>query len=174
MTDEIDDERADDDAADHEADAADVTSDADAADAAGDAMADRTCDRCGGEAVPVESGAVTLLECADCGNVLGLVDHGGPVGAEPAEGLDASDGEDRRVEEVTARDGELGQLVALLRTGAEDSPASTETGPGIETNRLLIETDRATLEVVADDDRLQIRESDREGEWKEDDRDGAD
>lgn len=55
--------------------AANSTGDASAADPGGDANVVRTCDRCGGEAIPVESGTLVRLECADCGNVLGLLDQ---------------------------------------------------------------------------------------------------
>lgn len=59
---------------------------------------------------------------------------------------------------MTATDGDVGQLVALLRAGGEGCPGSTGPGHPIEAGRLLIETERATLEVVADG-RLLLREA---------------
>lgn len=125
-----------------------------------DAAADREavdgqrqrCDRCGGEAVPVRSGPVSVLECADCGNVLGLADDA----LAPAAGPEAPVGTD----EVAATDGELGQLVTLLRT---EGTAGDGSGPVITTDRLLLSTGTATLEVTAGDGEVVIRERDRDG-----------
>lgn len=110
----------------------------------------RTCDRCGGAAVPDRSGTATVLECGDCGNVLGLADVA----------FDADSPTDRqfRTGEVTAADGELEQLVTLLRSEGTDADGS---GPSISTDRLLLATESAILEVRAGDDCVEIREVDR-------------
>lgn len=110
---------------------------------------DPTCSRCGGEPVTVRSGGVQVRECADCGNVLGLSDAD----------LAADDREDGpvRTGEVTATDGELGQLVALLRA---EGTAEAGAGPSVTAGRLLIATDAATLEIRAADGDVEIREVD--------------
>lgn len=83
-----------------------------------------------------------MVECADCGNVLGLGDAPGPGGG----GL--------RTESVRAEDGDLLRLVALLRA-EPDAPDGTVTA-----DRLLLETAAATLEVTAADGWIEIRELD--------------
>jgi|GEM_PF-3135100 len=104
---------------------------------------ERACERCGGAAVPSEAPGVTLLECVDCGNVVGIADA-----AEDT--LDSGPGDART---VTATDGELDQLVTLLRSrGAED----------IHAEALRIETAGATLAITAADGQLRIREVETE------------
>lgn len=104
------------------------------------------CDRCGGEPVGRDDGNVSVLECADCGNVLGL---GDPPTADssPTDPGEVSTGV------VTAVDGDLGQLVGLLR-----AEAATDAEPVVSADRLLLETAEATLAVTADDGRVEIRE----------------
>lgn len=113
-----------------------------------------TCDRCGEEAVPARSGAVSILECAECGNVLGLDDVAFDQDVVEAERPASTD-------EIVATDGELGQLVTLLR--AEDT-ADDGSGPSLSTDRLLLSTDSATLEVRASGDEVEIRALDRGGD----------
>lgn len=124
-----------------------------------DAAADRDevdgqgepCDRCGGEAVPDRSGPVSVLECGACGNVLGLADAAFDPDAGPAAPVGA--------DEVAATDGELGQLVTLLRA---EGAAGDGSGRSIATDRLLLSTGTATLEVTAGDGEVEIRELDRD------------
>lgn len=111
----------------------------------------RTCSRWVGEAVLDRAGAVSVLECGDCGNVPGLADGTFDADDGPGGGL-------VRTDEVTATDGELVELVALLRT-----EAATERGSerSLVTDRLLTATDEATLEVrAAGGDGVEIREID--------------
>ena len=109
-----------------------------------DPMTERTtperCDRCGGDPTTRDEAGVAVVECADCGNVLGLAEASSP---DPG-GL--------RTGAVRAADGDLGQLVALLRAEA-DGPGGT-----LGAERLLLETATATLEVTAADGRIEIRE----------------
>lgn len=109
-----------------------------------------TCDRCSGDAVTARSGTVPVLECADCGNVLGLADAALDAGAGPEEPVST--------DEVTATDGELGQLVTLLR--AEGTGGGS--GRSITADRLLLSTEAATLEVRASDGDVEIRVLDRD------------
>ncbi|MFW5964820.1 MAG: hypothetical protein ACOCQM_08120 [Natronomonas sp.] len=101
------------------------------------------CGRCGGDAVPSDAPGVTLLECVDCGNVVGI--------AGAAEETPDSGSVD--TETVTATDGELDQLVTLLRSRGAD---------GIHADELRIETTGATLAITAADGELRIREADSE------------
>lgn len=126
------------------------------------------CDRCGGEPLRVRSGGVTVLECDSCGNVLGLAEERSGAGAA-GEGRGGSDGDDcregvdrgadgaARFDEVTAADGDLGQLVTLLRAEA----AAGDPVPAITTGRLLLSTEATTLEVRAADGDLEVAEVDR-------------
>ena len=113
-------------------------------------MTDRTtpdrCDRCGGEPVGRDDGTVSVLECADCGNVLGLADP-------PSTDSPTTDPGQVSTGVVTATDGDLGQLVGLLR-----AEAAADAAPAVSADRLLLETAEATLAVTADDGSLEIRE----------------
>lgn len=107
----------------------------------------RRCDHCGGAAVPADGAGdgVTVLECADCGNVIGL--------AQPNHDGDTDAGGDSgpvSTETVHATDGDLDQLHRLLRTRGGDEPR-------IEADRLVIECETATLAVVPNGDTLDIR-----------------
>ncbi|WP_178917144.1 hypothetical protein [Natronomonas gomsonensis] len=102
-----------------------------------------TCERCGGDAVPSETPGVTLLECVDCGNVVGIA-------GEPEETPDSRSVD---TQTVTATDGELDQLVMLLRSRGAD---------GIHADELRIEAAGATLVITAADGELRIREADSE------------
>jgi hypothetical protein len=104
---------------------------------------ERRCGHCGGDAVPSDTPGVTLLECVDCGNVVGI--------AGSAE--DPSNSEPVDTDTVTATDGDLEQLLTLLRShGAECIHAET----------LRIETAEATLSITATGGELRIREADSE------------
>ena len=104
---------------------------------------DATCGRCGGDAVPSDAPGVTLLECVDCGNVVGIA--GSTDDSRDSETVDA--------ETVTATDGDLEQLLTLLRSrGAESIDAET----------LRIETAGTALTITATDGELRIREADAE------------
>lgn len=110
-----------------------------------DAETDRRCNRCGGEAVPKSGDGVDVLECADCGNVLGL--------ARPE--ADEGDTEALTTGTVHATDGNLDQLHRLLRTrGGEE--------PRLEADRLILEIEAATIAVTPDGDTLAIRSVDEE------------
>lgn len=111
--------------------------------------AEQRCNRCGGEAVPTDSDGVAVLECADCGNVLGL------AGTEPdAETGSASPNERVDTGTVHATDGNLDQLRRLLQQRGDD--------PHIEADRLLLETETATIAVTSNGDTLDIRPVDDE------------
>lgn len=110
----------------------------------------RRCNRCGGEAAPTDSNGVVVLECADCGNVIGLAQ------AEPDADTDSPD-ETESVDTGTvhATDGNLDQLRRLLgQAGGDD--------PHIEADRLLLETETATIAVTSNGDTLDIRPVDEE------------
>jgi transcription initiation factor TFIIIB Brf1 subunit/transcription initiation factor TFIIB len=112
--------------------------------------AEQRCNRCGGEAVPTDGNGVAVLECADCGNVLGLAQ------AEPDADTDsADDTESVDTGTVHVTDGNLDQLRRLLRRrDGEDSH--------IEADRLLLDTETATIGVTANGDALDIRAVDDE------------
>jgi hypothetical protein len=118
------------------------------------------CGRGGGEPVPGDDAGVPVFECEDCGNVPGLVPPGragsddadaageptsdGTVGADAADGpafdQEAGSSGSLSTGTVTVANGDLDQLVGLLRS---------ESGPGgtITTDRLLLEVGSVTLEV---------------------------
>jgi hypothetical protein len=112
---------------------------------------DRRCDRCGGAAVPADGagGGVTVLECAECGNVIGLVQPD-PDGNTEA----GTDPDPVSTDTVHATDGDLEQLHRLCRThGSEER---------IEADRLVLECETATLAVVPNGDTLEIRPTEEE------------
>jgi hypothetical protein len=111
---------------------------------------DRRCDRCGGEAVAAGGDGVPVLECADCGDVLGLAaspDAGGETGS-----TDETDSVSTGA--VHATDGDLGQLYRLLRGRGDEAR--------LEADRLVLETEAATMAVVPDGDTLVIQPVDDE------------
>ena len=132
------------------------------------------CGRCGGEPVPGDDAGVPVFECEDCGNVPGLVppgragsddaDAAGEPTSDETVGADAADGPAFDQEAgsngslstgtVTVADGDLDQLVGLLRS---------ESGPGgtITTDRLLLEVGGVTLEVTVRTGTVEVAE--REG-----------
>jgi hypothetical protein len=114
--------------------------------------ADRRCPRCGGEAVRKSGDGVPVLECADCGNVLGLAGTASDTAAETDSAAAASTDDETPVSTGTvhATDGDLGQLTRLLRARGDDDGR-------LETDRLVLETEAATLEVLPDGDTLEIR-----------------
>jgi hypothetical protein len=97
------------------------------------------CQYCGGEVLTGDGDGVTLLECSDCGNVVGLAD--GPEESETPEPVDT--------DTVTATDGELEQLLTLLRARGDDS---------VRAERFLLETAETTLEITAVDGDVVLRE----------------
>ncbi|QLD87212.1 hypothetical protein HWV23_16275 [Natronomonas halophila] len=118
--------------------------------------ADRRCSRCGGEAVRKSGDGVPVLECADCGNVLGLARSGSDA-APDADSTSAESTEETSVSTGTvhATDGDLGQLERLLRARGDDEGR-------LEADRLVLETETATLEVLPDGDTLEIRPLDED------------
>jgi hypothetical protein len=97
------------------------------------------CQYCGGEVLTGDGDGVTLLECSDCGNVVGLAD--GPEESDAPEPVDT--------DTVTATDGELEQLLTLLRARGDDS---------VRAERFLLETAETTLEITAADGDVVLRE----------------
>lgn len=111
---------------------------------------EQRCNRCGGEAVPTDSNGVAVLECADCGNVLGLAQAESNADADSTDDTESVD-----TETVHATDGNLDQLQRLLRRQGGDDPH-------IEADRLLLETETATIAVTSNGDALDIRPVDDE------------
>lgn len=110
---------------------------------------DRLCEQCGGRTAPVDNGGVSVFECVDCGNVVGLVD--------PTKATSASDSEQPRVgidtDTVTATDGELQQLLTLLRTYGDGEASEITAG------RLVLATEDADIVVSAEADSLRVRKA---------------
>jgi hypothetical protein len=113
---------------------------------------DRRCDRCGGAAIPADDGDddITVLECADCGNVIGLAqpEFDGDTKGKPK-------GSPVRTDTIHATDGDLDQLDRLLGTHDGDEPR-------VEADRLVLECETATLAVVPNGDTLEIRATEGE------------
>jgi hypothetical protein len=119
--------------------------------------ADRRCSRCGGEAVRKSGDGVPVLECSDCGNVLGLARTASDTtpDADSAATESAEDETPVSTGTVHATDGDLGQLHRLLRARGDDEGR-------LEAERLVLETETATLEVLPDGDALEIRPLDED------------
>ena len=108
------------------------------------------CDRCGGAAERTDDGGVPVLECADCGNVLGLAAVGAPDG-EAGESAPSEGSGSLSAGTVIATDGSLNRLLSLL-----DAEAPEERR--IAAERLLVDVGSTTIEVTGADEGVELRE----------------